>query len=72
MVKFGSGSALVIVRRVASIKILFMLKAVDPTSSTNFLTRFFVTHVTVVQIEYEANVLREVKVLINHSRGTCL
>ena len=72
MVKFGSWSALVIVRRVASKKILFMLKAVDPTSSTNFLTCFFVTHVTVVQIEYEANVLREVKVLINHSIGTCL
>ena len=61
-----------IVRRVAGVKILFMLKAVDPTSSTNFFARFFVTHVTVVQTEYEANVLHEVKVLINHSIGTCL
>ena len=61
-----------IVRRVAGVNILFMLKAVDPTSSTNFLARLFATHVTVVQTEYEANVLREVKVLINHSIGTCL
>ena len=72
MVKFRRRSALVIVRRVANVKYLFMLKTVDPTSSTNFLARLVVTHVTVVQTEYEANVLREVKVLINHSIGTYL
>ena len=51
MVKFPGRSALVIALLVANTQKRFLLKAVDPTLSTNFITHLFVTHATVAQIE---------------------
>ena len=44
----------------------------DPTLSTDFLTHLFVTYATVVQTEYEANILRVVRELTDRSIGTCV
>ena len=49
--KFPGWSALVIALLVADTQTRFLLKAVDPTLSTNFITHVSVTHATVVQIE---------------------
>ena len=58
MVKFKGRSALVIALLVANTQKKFLLKTVDPTSSTNFNSQMFVTRGTVVQTEYEAKILR--------------
>ena len=55
-------------RHIAKISV----KTVDPTSSTNFFTHLVVTHATVVQTEYEANILRVVRGFISRSVGTCV
>ena len=55
MVKLTGQSALVIVHlspHLANTQQRFLLKAVDPTSSTNFVLHLVVTHATVVQTEY--------------------
>ena len=56
--KFPGRSALVIALLVANTQTLFMLKTVDPTSSTNFNRQPLVTRATVVQTECEAKTLR--------------
>ena len=43
---------------IAKTKKKFLLKTVDPTSSTNFNSQLFVTRGTVVQTECEAKILR--------------
>ena len=57
MVKFKGRSALVIALLVAKTQKKFLLKTVDPTSSTNFNSQMFVARGTVVQTEYEAKIL---------------
>ena len=44
----------------------------DPISSTIFFTHLVVPHASVVQTEYEANILGEVKGFINRTVGTCV
>ena len=58
MVKFKGRSALVIALLVANTQTLFLLKTVDPTSSTNFNSQLIVTRGTVEQTECEAKILR--------------
>ena len=58
MVKFKGRSALVIALLVAERQKKFLLKTVDPTSSTNFNREIIVTRGTVVQTECEAKILR--------------
>ena len=58
MVKFKGRSALVIALLVANTQKKFLLKTVDPTSSTNFKSQLLVTRGTVVQTECEAKILR--------------
>ena len=58
MVKFKGRSALVIAILVANTQETFLLKTVDPTSSTNFNSKLIVTRGTVVQTECEAKILR--------------
>ena len=53
MVKLKGRSALVIVLPVANMQSQFQFKIVDPSSYTNFI-HLPVTHVTVVQTEWEA------------------
>ena len=53
-VKFTGRSALVIALLVANTQTWFLLKFVDPTLSTNFITHQGVAHATVVQTECEA------------------
>ena len=43
---------------VANTQTIFLLKTVDPTSSTNFNSHLLVTRATVVQTECEAKILR--------------
>ena len=43
---------------VANAQTIFLLKNVDPTSSTNFNSNILVTRATVVQTEFEAKILR--------------
>ena len=56
MVKLKRRSALVIALVIANTQQKFLLKTVDPTSSTNF-AQLHVTHATVVQTECETNIL---------------
>ena len=58
MVKFKGRSALVIALLVANTQEKFLLKTVDPTSSTNFNSHLVATRGTVVQTECEAKILR--------------
>ena len=58
MVKFKGRSALVIALLVANTQKKFLLKTVDPTSSTNFTCQLLVTCATVVQTECETEILR--------------
>ena len=58
MVKFKGRSALVLALVVANAQEKFLLKTVDPTSSTNFKSHLFVARGTVVQTECEAKILR--------------
>ena len=58
MVKFKGRSALVIAILVANTQETFLLKTVDPTSSTNFNSQLFVALGTVVQTECEAKISR--------------
>ena len=59
MVKLKERSALVITLLVANAQTIFLLKNVDPTSSTNFNSHLLVTRATVVQTEFEAKIFKK-------------
>ena len=59
--KFPGRSALVIALLAANTQTIFLLKTVDPTLSTNFITHLVVTHATVVRIECEVKNSRNMR-----------